>query len=227
MNSIDILIVEDEAIPAIEIERALIQMGFNVVGMATNYESAIYIAKNKHPNLILLDIHLNHSKSGIEVAKTIKKIDGGISIIYLTGNSDESTIQKAIETNPIAYLSKPFKREDLKSTILLSIYKMSHKHTIITNLQKLGCDYYYDIKNRNLFFKGRPIKLSPKEKSLLEVLIDAQGDIVPFSICENHIWKGNRISGSALRTIIYRLHSKLEYKLIETTPSFGYRLIYL
>ncbi len=70
-----------------------------------------------------MDINLKNSKDGIETAKEIQKIEN-IPIIYLTAYSDENTIERAIKTNPISYLLKPFKREELKSTILLGLYKI-------------------------------------------------------------------------------------------------------
>ena len=47
---------------------------------------------------------------------------------------------------------------------------------------------------------------------------------MPFSVLEHAIWPAEPVSDSALRTLIYRLRAKLEYKLIETTTAFGCKL---
>ncbi len=224
MDKIDILIVEDEAIVALEIKRAILKMSFGVSNMVTNYTDALTSIREKTPNIVLLDIHLKNSKDGIEIAKAIKEI-ADIPIVYLTAFFDDKTIEQAVQTNPIGYLVKPFKREDLKSTLQLAIYKINSTKCVESSLNDIGQGYIYDSVNHNLFFKEHPIKLSHKERLLLEMLIEEKGDIVPFSVLENHVWEGNPISDSALRTLIYRLRGKLDYLLIETVPSFGFRLI--
>ena len=224
MDKIDILIVEDEAIVALEIKRSILKMGFGVTDMVTNYDDAIKSVKEKLPNIVLLDIYLKNSKDGIETANAIKEI-ASVPIIYLTAFCDDKTIERAVETNPIGYLVKPFKREDLKSTLQLAIYKMKNSKSIESHLTPIGEGYFYDLENHNLFFKEHPIKLSQKETLLLEILIEAKGEIVPFATLEHHIWQGNTVSDSALRTLLYRLRGKLEYRLIETVPSFGFRII--
>jgi len=220
MIKINILIVEDEAIVALEIKRSVIKLGYSVIDTISNYDEALQSIKNKTPDIILLDINLNNSKDGIELAQAVAK-QSPIPIIYLTAFSDDTTIQRAIETNPIGYLVKPFKREDLKSTLQLAIYKLNTNYTKKHELIDIGDGYLYDMRNHNLFFQDYPIKLSLLEQKLLEILIEAKGEMVPFSVLEEHIWGGKPISSSSLRTLLYRLRGKLEYKLIETVPSFG------
>ena len=223
MDKINILIVEDEAIVALEIKRSILKMGFSVTNMARNYDDALCSITEKTPNIILLDIHLKNSKDGIATAKDIQKI-ANIPIIYLTAFSDDETIERAVQTNPIGYLVKPFKREDLKSILQLAIYKINSNQCVESSLTSIGKGYMYDIANHNLFFKEHPIKLSQKESLFLEMLIEAKGNIVPFTRLEQHIWQGSPVSDSALRTLLYRLRGKLEYLLIETVPSFGFKL---
>lgn len=223
MNKPKILIVEDEAIIALEIKKSLSQLDLTINGLVTSYDGAIESIHKNKPDLILLDINLKNSKDGIDIANAIR-YESDISIIYLTAFSDENTIQRASRTNPIAYLVKPFKREDLTSTILLAIYKLNNDKKVKPELKEIGFGYCYDIEHNNLFFKGYPIRLSSKEKVLLEILIEAQGNIVPFNVLEDYIWRGNPVSESALRTLLYRLRAKMEYKLIETIPSFGCRI---
>ena len=225
MDSINILIVEDEAIVALEIKRSVLKMGFCVIDMVTNYDDAIKSVKENIPDIVLLDIHLKNSKDGIETAKAMQQVVN-IPIVYLTAFSDDKTIERAVETNPIGYVVKPFRREDLKSTLKLAIYKMKKSSkSIETHLTPIGESYFYDLENHNLFFKEQPLKLSKKETLLLNILIEAKGEIVPFSILEQYIWEGNPVSDSALRTLLYRLRGKLEYRLIETVPSFGFRIL--
>lgn len=225
MIKIKVLIVEDESIVALDIKKALLKLDFEVTQIVSNHIDAIKSVKNKKPTIILMDINLKNSKDGIETAKEIQKIEN-IPIIYLTAYSDENTIERAIKTNPISYLLKPFKREELKSTILLGLYKINESNQININngTKALGFNYYYDLKNETLFYNTIPIRLSQNEKKLLNILIEARGGIISFSNLEYTIWPDAPVSNSALRTLIYRLRSKLEYKLIETIPSIGCKL---
>ena len=170
MAKVNILIVEDEAIVALDIKRTILKMGFSVTDMVTNYDDAIKSVEEKKPDILLLDINLKNSKDGIETATAIKKIVD-VPILYLTAFSDDETIKRAVQTNPIGYLVKPFKQEDLKSVLQLGIYKMQSEVSLESELTPLGEGYFYDLVNHNLFFQQHPIKLSQKEKLLLELLI--------------------------------------------------------
>jgi DNA-binding response OmpR family regulator len=225
MNKIKILIVEDEPIVALDIKNTIMKLGYLVTDIKPNYTDALASIKRDEPDIIFMDIHLENSKDGIEIVKEIKK-SKNIPIIYLTAFSDDKTMQKAIETNPVSYIMKPFKRVELKSSILLSIYKMKNIDKMPMDIQytPIGFDYYYDLKNDNLFYKMQPIQISLNEKKFLRLLITANGQIVPLSTIEEYIWQNSSISDSTFRTLVYRLRSKLEFKIIETIPSFGYRL---
>lgn len=125
-----VLVVEDEAIVALDIKNALLKLGYEVVACATNADEAIASITTILPDIIIMDIHLNHSKDGIETAEAIQKI-ANIPILYLTAFADDETIRRAVNTNPIGYLIKPFKREELKSTILLGLHKKIEQNTSV------------------------------------------------------------------------------------------------
>ena len=192
---------------------------------ATTFEEAISSVQENKPDIIIMDINLKNSLDGITTACEIKKIDN-IPIIYLTAFCDDETIKRAIQTNPVGYLLKPFKIDELKSTILLGMFKskQNHKQPINKEFKSLGNDYYYDEKNQALYYKENPIKLSSKESALLYILYKNKGKVVPFENIEHHLWEDYTVSNSTLRTLIYRLRSKLEYKLIETIPLTGCKL---
>lgn len=223
--STKVLIVEDESIVALDIKNALIKLGYDVIACATNADEAIASIKKILPDIIIMDIHLNHSTDGIETAKAIQKI-ANIPILYLTAFADDETIRRAIHTNPIGYLIKPFKREELKSTILLGLHKKERAEQVIVdpNFIVLGENYSYDLSNDQLFYSTIPVKLSMKENLLLKLLIEAKGKVVTFNELEYFLWPDNTISRSTLRTLIYRTRAKLEYKIIETIPFVGCKL---
>jgi len=224
-QNIKILIVEDEIIVALEIKRALEIYGFSVTDTVTNSHDAISSVKNILPDIIFMDINLENSKDGIETAIEIQKLSN-IPIVYLTAFSDEKTMYRAIETQPMNYIIKPFKREDLKSSVLLSIYKIRNKsNKIINNVcTPIGHNYYFNLKDNDLFYKEKFIKLSKNECKFLRLLVEAKGYEVPFEYIEDYIWNGRGVSDSTLRTLVYRLSAKLEFKLIKKISTYAYKL---
>lgn len=226
MDKLNILIVEDESIVALEIKRALIYLKYNVVDIAKNYDIAISFINKYKIDVVLMDICLKNSKKdGIDTAIDIQKIKN-IPIIYLTAYSDELTLSRAIITDPISYLIKPFKREELKSTIMLAEYKLTktNKKQLHQNCYNLGLGYCYNLKDEILYFEDLFIRLSKNETKLLNILVEGRGTIVPYSTIEYFIWPDGIVSESTLRTLIYRLRGKLDFKLIETISPIGCKL---
>ena len=122
MKSSVIMIVEDETIIAMELEAKLKLMGYDVCGKARNFDTAIKMAEEKHPDLILMDINLGSGKNGIETAGKIRETMD-IPVIFLTAYSDDETIQMAKESGPYGYLTKPLKESELKPSIEMAIEK--------------------------------------------------------------------------------------------------------
>lgn len=225
MEKTKILIVEDEAISAMEIEDALTELGFEVTDNVATYDEALESFAANKPDILLTDIYLEDSQNRIEIVKTIQKIDQ-VPVIYLTAFSDEDTINNAAKTNPVHYLVKPFKRDDLKSTILLGLYKARNAHVTHENIhgKPLGRNYYFDEEEQELYYQTRSIKLGIKEKDLLGILVANVGRTIPLKVIEDKIWPDAPVSDGALRNLLYRLRSKIYPELIETIPMQGCRL---
>ncbi|MFO7446351.1 MAG: response regulator [Ignavibacteriaceae bacterium] len=116
MANVKILIVEDEAIVALEIEHRLRALGYEVCDSSATGEKAILLAEEHMPALILMDIKLKGKMNGIVAAKIIKE-RFNIPSIFVTANSDESTIRQIQESLNYEYLFKPFEEEDLIKAI--------------------------------------------------------------------------------------------------------------
>ncbi|MEA3353453.1 MAG: response regulator [Campylobacterota bacterium] len=226
MGKLKILIVEDETIVALDIKSAVKQFGYEVTGTATNHDDALKSVRKNTPDLILMDINLENSLDGIQTVHAIHRTQD-IPVIYLTAYSDDETVQRAVETNPLHYLIKPFKRDELKSTLLLAMHKIKKPDFVDKreSYEELGHGYYFDMANENLYYNDLPLKLGLKEIALLKILIDAKGSYVSYENLQRYIWANDTVSASSVRTLIYRLRSKLEHKLIESKISVGCKLI--
>lgn len=117
-----ILIVEDEAIVALDMQSQLEDMGYSVCGIADNAHDAIASAWKFRPSVILMDIVLKGDLSGIDAAQDISR-GLHIPIIFLTAYSDPDTIRRAVETSSYGYLTKPFRPHELRAAIEVALYK--------------------------------------------------------------------------------------------------------
>ena len=125
MEKKKILVVEDEFITATSLKACLEGIGCTVVGTVDTGEQAVKAAEELKPDLILMDIILNGEMSGITAANIIQQ-QYDIPVIYFTGQSDEATLNRALESGePFGYIVKPFEEKNLKSNIMLALYKHS------------------------------------------------------------------------------------------------------
>ena len=111
-----IILVEDDFIIALLLEKQIQRMGYEVADKVDNGEMAVERVRSEVPDLVLMDIKLVGEMDGIDAMTKIREFSS-IPVIYLTGNADENTKQRALETNPEGYLIKPVDMEVLKRTI--------------------------------------------------------------------------------------------------------------
>lgn len=117
-----ILIVEDEAITALDLKQELISLGHEVVGIADNATDAVKAATELKPGLVLMDIRLSGDTDGITAASAIRGNDD-IPVVFLTAHSDEATLERAVTAAPFGYILKPFQARELKVCIEVALYK--------------------------------------------------------------------------------------------------------
>lgn len=122
MNNERILIVEDEKIIAIDLQRRLERFGYSVVGMASEGNEAVALALELEPDIILMDIMLAGDVDGVAAAKAINDVKD-IPFIFLTAYTDEKTLERAKTVQPYGYILKPFKERELYTTIDIALYK--------------------------------------------------------------------------------------------------------
>jgi CheY-like chemotaxis protein len=112
MSSKKVLIVEDEMIIALLIERMVTNLGHEVVDKVSSGEDAVAAALENEPDIILMDIRLQGEIDGIEAMIQIRK-NKNIPVIYISGNTDAAYKEKVEQTDYIEFLSKPITISDL------------------------------------------------------------------------------------------------------------------
>ena len=121
MEKARILIVEDEAIIAMEIENQLQSLGYEVTSIVDTGEKAIKKAEADKPDLMLMDIRIKGEMDGIDTAEVIRN-RFGIPVIFSTAYLDHERIERAKITMPFGYVLKPIQERDLKVTIQMALY---------------------------------------------------------------------------------------------------------
>jgi DNA-binding NarL/FixJ family response regulator len=124
MSEIKLLIVEDEAIIAQDIAELCTRLGYEVVEIAHTAGQALTALQSHEIDMVLLDVNLEDELDGIEIAQYIVE-NKKLPFIYLTSYADMETISRAKQTNPMGYIVKPFNKEQLLSTIEISLHNSS------------------------------------------------------------------------------------------------------
>lgn len=109
---VQILIVEDESIIAADIRDCLENLGYAVADIATSGETAVQLARTMSPDIVLMDIRLKGEMDGIQAAQQIWE-SLHIPVVYASGYSDRSTIERAKATSPFGYVLKPIEEREL------------------------------------------------------------------------------------------------------------------
>jgi CheY-like chemotaxis protein len=111
-----VLIVEDDMILAMVIEQMLRQLGYNVKGKVKKGEEAVRAALHDPPGVILMDIRLDGDMDGIEAVKKIHS-STDIPVIYITGNNDAHSRERANQTTHSEFLVKPINQSTLNRAL--------------------------------------------------------------------------------------------------------------
>jgi two-component system, sensor histidine kinase and response regulator len=125
------MVVEDERVLALDLADTLDELGYTVAGMASHGEEAIELARELHPQLILMDVRLAGDIDGITAAETIRD-EHDVPVVFLTAHADDETLQRATHSDASAYLVKPFKGPDLRCVIEIAL----HKHAADVQLRE-------------------------------------------------------------------------------------------
>ncbi len=125
-----ILVVEDEAVVAMDLEDRLLAMGYQLAGQASTGEQALELCARERPDLILMDIRLAGDMDGVQAAMEIRQ-RLRLPVIFLTAYSEEATLARAKLAEPYGYLLKPLEDRELRSAVEIALYKHQAEQEIM------------------------------------------------------------------------------------------------
>lgn len=218
-----ILIIEDDAAMLRGLKDNFEFKGYHVL-TAADGEEGLTIALNEKPDLIILDIMLPKI-NGYEVCRLIRQESLNMPIIMLTAKGEESDVVLGLNLGADDYVTKPFSIKELlaRAAAFLRRKKQAKQNTYEFAGFKL------DIPARKLTRKGKEIKLSPKEFSLLELFVRMPGRALTRDEILNKVWGYDSFTGQrSIDRFITTLRNKIEPNphdptLIHTIREIGYK----
>ena len=136
MKKSRIMIVEDEGLVALAIEKSLKTFGYDVPVTVSTGEDAVRKVVEVEPDLVLMDIRLKGDIDGVEAADRIRSAFH-IPIVYLTAYSEDKTLERARLTEPFGYITKPFEERTLQATVEMALYKSTIEGKLWRTKEKL------------------------------------------------------------------------------------------
>lgn len=124
-----VLVVDDERLVAREIAEDLEELGYEVAATASTADEALTLAREKRPDLVLLDVRIRGPRDGIDAAAALRD-RFGIPVVYLTACSDTETLTRAKSTDPYAFLVKPVSPTELHSTVEIAMNRARIERTL-------------------------------------------------------------------------------------------------
>lgn len=150
----NVLIVEDDPNYADTLEMFVDELGYNVVGIASQGKQAMTLFDEHNPDLVLMDINLEGELTGIDLARIFQG-QRPVPIIFITSFDDRETFVKARQTGPYAYLIKPFEPEALQRSIELALQHAyaDSEQVFDNNEEVLLATSSFFVKDRNKLIK--------------------------------------------------------------------------
>lgn len=111
-----VLIVEDEALIAMDLAAILVGFGYSIAGTAASGEDALQLADSLQPDLVLMDITLRGQLDGVETARLLKQRHR-VPLVFISAYSDGDVLRRASEIGPQGFVIKPFAEGHLKRVV--------------------------------------------------------------------------------------------------------------
>ena len=130
-----VVIAEDEALVRLDLKESLESLGYLVVGEAGDGLSAVHLARELRPDVVVMDVKMPHM-DGVEAARilTQEKI---APVVLVTAYAQRDLVERAASAGIIGYLVKPWKETDLAPAIEVAIARFEEFRTLEAELRDL------------------------------------------------------------------------------------------
>ena len=218
-----ILVIEDEKRLSDSLKKGLTESGY-AVDQAFDGEEGLYLAESETYDCIILDIMLP-KVDGIQVCKTLRSKNNKSPILMLTAKGTVEDISQGLDSGADDYLAKPFSFVELKSRLQALIRRTHNTASPTLKIADLELDPIKHVALRG----GKVLTLTPKEFSILELLMSHPNEVVTRTMITEHVWDYNFESMSnVVDVFVTTLRKKVDggnkTKLIQTVHGVGFKI---
>jgi len=218
-----ILIVEDDRRMAALLEQGLTEEGHRVV-LVQDGQEGLAVAMSGSFDVIVLDVMLPRL-DGLTVARRLRDRSNQTPVVMLTARDSLADVVKGLDTGADDYITKPFSFE----VLLARLRAVSRRGPIPQPVCLSFADLRLDTATREVTRRGQPVTLTPREYSLLELLLRNARRVVSRETILDSVWgSDSEVAENTVEAFVRLLRNKIdssfEPKLIHTIRGIGYTL---
>ncbi|QKF58179.1 response regulator transcription factor [Aliarcobacter lanthieri] len=207
-----ILLLEDNKKLNETITKRLKIKNYNVVSFSDGAEAYEKITEGF--SCFILDINVPNI-DGINILKKIRELYEMIPVIIISASVELDIIKQSYDFGCNDYLKKPFFIDELEIKIE-KLCKIKDEKIYFDD------NSYFDFRSATININKQEIRLTKKEKLLLNLFLHKQNQVITYEAIENYVWEGNFVSLDSIRSLIRRLRKILDKEFIQTVIDTGY-----
>ena len=207
-----ILLLEDNKKLNETITKRLGIKGYSVLSIIDGAEAFEKITDGF--SCFILDINVPNV-DGIKILKKIREYYQTLPVIIISASVELDVIKQAYDFGCNDFLKKPFFIDELE----IKIEKFCN---IQNNKIYFDENCYFDFKSSLLVINGFEIRLTKKEKLLINLFLSKKNQVITYETIENYVWEGSFVSSESIRSLIRRVRKILNKEFIQTVIETGY-----
>jgi DNA-binding response OmpR family regulator len=218
-----LLIVEDENDLAENLRKGLVEQGY-AVDVANDGEQGCFMVETEDYDLLILDLMLPKI-DGLTICKSVREKGSSIPILMLTAKSQVEDKVEGFNFGADDYLTKPFNIAELYVRVKALLRRKNEIELPTLEID----DLKVNLTKHEVIRGNEKIILTPKEFSVLEMLIRNKENVVTRSMLLDHVWdtsyQGNsNIVDVLIGSLRKKLNKSSNNKLIHTVYGVGFKL---
>ena len=207
-----IILLEDNQKLNETITKRLKMKGYNLLSFTDGARA--YEAVSDGFSCFILDINVPNI-DGIKILKKIREYYPTLPVIIISASVELDVIKQAYDLGCNDFLKKPFFIDELEIKIE-KLCKIQNDEICFDE----NC--YFDFKSSVIKMKDKEIRLTKKEKLLMNLFLTKKNQVISYESIESYVWEGNFASLESIRSLIRRLRKVIDKDYIQTVVDTGY-----